>query len=221
LGANIRSVFPRLFLYQIIYGKFSQGQLPEAFVRLLESTEGEPAWKGALFRYQNRKWNYVTFGDPPSDRCEKLSGTANKESLICFLNFSTRITDPYDYDSSEGSGVYINTFKFQGNTVKQIEPISFGNTFSIFCDQRAKFLPTPYYELLELLQADVDKNNYVDLQLEIGETLFDTKHCYDRETGFLQQANDTVLHQLTWLFDGETFTPTPETREFINTLQKQ
>jgi hypothetical protein len=210
-----------LRFYEVIYGKFSQGEMPEAFVHVTEKNESEPYGRGLLFRYQNDRWNYITLGEPPLGHCGKLAGTANKESIICFFDFSTHISDPYTYSYSEGSAFYMTTFDFVGNTVKRNELIGFGNNSSVFCDERTKYLPTPYYEFLEFSQADIDNNSYADLGLKISETKFDTKHCYNRETGILQQSNNSVSHQLTWLFDGETFTPTPETLVFLEMLPKQ
>jgi hypothetical protein len=209
------------WFYKVIYGKFSQGEMSEAFIHVFESNEGEPYGNGFLFRYQNDHWSYITLGERPWGNCGKLGGYLGKEFIICYWDVATTIRDPYDHDSADGSGFVMSWFSIKGNVVERKEFIGFSNSFSVFCDDRAKYLPAPYYEFLGLLQTDTDANGYMDLELKISTTQFDTKHCYNRETGILQQSNNPVFHQLIWLFDGETFTPTPETQTFLNNLPKQ
>jgi hypothetical protein len=206
--------------YEVVYGKFSQNQIPEAFVHLLQS-DTEFAGRGGLFRYQNNAWKYIGMSDAPRGHCEKIVDDLGVDHLVCYSDAQTRITDPFLYEGLDGSGFVMYVFDLQEDIIKQSKLISFSNSFSVFCDQRAQFLPAPYYEVVEFSLTDAGLNTYVDLKLEISQTQFDTKHCYDRETGLLQQANDAVLHQLTWLFDGETFTPTPETRAFLDSLHNQ
>lgn len=174
-----------------------------------------------MFRYQNDRWNYITLGEPPQGNCGKLNGSLGKEVVICYEDFRTHITDLSLHESLDGSGFVMNWFDINVNGINDNKFIGFRNSFSVLCDNRVKCLPAPYYEFLELSQTDIDANGYMDLELKVSETQFDTKHCYDRETGVLKQANIPVIHQLTWLFDGETFTPTPETKAFLDNLLNQ
>lgn len=204
--------------HSVIYGHFSQADILEAYVHMLP-LEAEPPGRGVLFRFEEDTWRYIETGDAPWQACGTILGYPGKDYLLCYWDAGTRITDPFVYDELDGSRFVMNIFDFGKAKVDHSELFSFSNNIYIFCDERATRSPVRYYALSSFSQNDVDTNGYPDVVLELEETQFDRNHCYERETGVLNETNDSVLHELTWLFDGEVFTPTPETQAFLDSLQ--
>jgi hypothetical protein len=212
-------IFSQSYFYldSVIYGHFSQTGQMEAYVRL--AREGtEPPGDGALFRYQDTTWQYVGMGSPPWKSCGTIIGYLGQDKLLCYWDIETQITNPFLLNELDGNGFEMSVFNFHGNNLQQDKLIRFRNNLFTFCDESAEYL---HYGFLEFSRADIDANGYVDLELKLSETQFDPDHCYDRETGISNQPNTPIFHQLTWLFDGETLTPTSETQAFLDNLPKQ
>jgi hypothetical protein len=117
------------WFYKLIYGKFSQGEIPEAFIHVLGGSESEFYGNGTLFRYRNNTWQFVAWGDAPSGNCGKFVGNASKEILVCYTDFHTHITDPYLFDQSEGSGFVIIFLSFTRKLFRKMNLSALGTTF--------------------------------------------------------------------------------------------
>jgi hypothetical protein len=87
--------------------------------------------------------------------------------------------------------------------------------------------PDEAFKLLDDIQMTFDDYNNdtkLDISLNLRETEINSSQCATAtdDGGIMKlEGRPPIRHELHWLFDGETFTPTPETQTFLNNLPKQ
>jgi hypothetical protein len=221
-----------------IYGSFSQQNTKEILLLLTTDSHGS-YWNALLLRDVNGKWIVVSeilkfdfdeFGLTPEYECFTVATNQNYDRLLCRLD-NLLLPSPEGWmvtfpELGEPTGLLHLWFADLSNSVvsKKQFLLTLANPF-LDLQTRTKlgnvlpsvYAPTNWY------QVDMDGNGYSDVVLELSTAQSERVWHDSREniTFYLLEEPYAEFHKLIWLFDGETFTPTPETQTFLNNLPKQ
>lgn len=189
---------------QIIYGSFTAPGLDEALVDLGDCEPHVNNWGGSiLLRRSDQEWSMVQY--EPGLR-----------SLSC-LTFSQ---DGLDSVVCEHS--YIN----QGYLVNwlnqlEFEPDRIGRTELINVTSNTGSCRPPFYsvEIVETQSQDVNNDGLSDLVAVLTEARETSPENESQQIRCEPNLPAPTIHELTFLFDGRSFTPTSETRAKIADIQ--
>jgi len=189
---------------QIIYGSFTAPGIDEAVVDFHGCEAHVNNWGGSiLLRRYEQSWSMVRY--EPGVR-----------SLSC-LTFSQDGLDSLVCEHS-----YVN----QGYLVNwlnqlEFEPDRIGRTELINVTSNTGSCRPPFYavEIVETQSQDVNNDGLSDLVAVLTETRETSSENQSQQMRCEPNLPEPTVHQLTFLFDGRSFTPTSQTREKIAYLQ--
>ena len=184
---------------EIIFGSFSQQNSQEAYVNI--SRDCGKCSIGLVFRQEDGNWRRLDVKDEAyfGDVCLKFVRQKSNDLLVC-------VEDETHWTSFGSYFLSIYILDFSANEPK-IALLSFINAGK------------QYYMFNNWSRSDFDNDGNNDLYIEIDE-FDDTQIVIDENTKVSFPGIEPVNHSLIWLFDGETFTPTPETKTFLDTLEQ-
>jgi hypothetical protein len=214
-------------LGSVIYGSFTFPNLKEAFVDLIVY-EGEFNRASALFQYRENEWNLIDFNpNQGAYNCSKFNNINYQDFLVCG---STWFDFGFDFGAKkDDASVYaefnsffdLQTFRFENGTIEVEYLFNFVNPSYVFCDElNQERSGKDYLGDFSWSHNDINNDLNPDLLLDFRQAKIDSSTCFNLGKGF---SNPEAIHpvQLIWLFDGETFTPTPETQVFLDNFPKQ
>jgi hypothetical protein len=213
----------------ILYGSFTSPKVKEAVMLSGIPCEG-PCYTSELFRFVDGSWEQVGVnGDEPlyfrtGNNCRKVFVTNKREMLLCESRFAA-----YSYDNSIDIEYYPDyefwLLDFSREPIQTVLFSTYKRSYaSPFCEDLS---PNEIFNLLddfEMTVADLDEDGLLDIIVSLRETEISSVQCgvWNGERGIMQLGGKPAIrHELHWLFDGATFTPTPETQAFLETLQNQ
>jgi hypothetical protein len=212
----------------VLYGSFTGANRTEAIVLSGIPMDCPCTSIGELFGFIDNKWKQLgPFEDgydfEIGNECRKISASAGNDLLLCNNDFSGSydkfIVDPeffpsYTLQLIDLSKVPVVTTLFSTHDIG-------GN--SLFCRD---LQPDEAFKILDDIQMtfeDFNNDAKLDISLNLRETEINSSQCATstNEGGVMKlEGEPPGRHELHWLFDGETFTPTPETQTFLNNLPK-
>lgn len=214
-------------LNSVVYGRFTSPNSEEAFVNL-GVTETESSLSSAFFRYQNNQWYLIDFNrDNGAYYCSKFHNSSLQDFLVCGstgldfgFDFGTHKDDANIY--AEYNGFFdLETFRFDNDVITPDYLFSIVNPFYVFCDEiNQERSGKDYFGDFSWSCTDTNNDLNPDLLLDFSQAKIDMSTCFNSGKGF---SNPAAIHpvQLIWLFDGETVTPTPETKVFLDELEAE
>lgn len=192
-------------LTSVIYGNFTKAGNQEALVDL-GGCEAHAANFGGtvLLHRSNNGWSKVRYERGlRSNSCLKIRNRTGRDSLICQ-----------------------NSYMGQGHLMDWIEAVEISttqtqNTRLLEVESNTATCRPPYYEvqIKDFLLRDTNKDNRPDLIIKVSET---------REPKSITRSNNDQCdprlpkpkqHQLTFVFNGQSFRPTAATTKLIRQLE--
>jgi hypothetical protein len=213
----------------VLYGSFTGANRTEAIVLSGIPMDCPCISIGELFSFIDGEWKQAgPFGGDNytfilGDECYKMVASRSHEVLICIESFTESYDKFIDPEFFPTYALRIIDLSKLPVVTTLFSTHNMANN-SLFC-QNLK--PDNRFKLLDNIQItfdDVNKDENLDISLDIRETEISSVQCgiWDGERGIMKLGGKPATrYELHWLFDGETFTPTPETQEFLNTLQTQ
>jgi hypothetical protein len=213
----------------VLYGSFTSSNATEAIMLSDIPCEG-PCQTSELFRFVDGSWKQIRVDSDESlyfqtgKYCRKILASDKREMLLRESRFVAYSYDtgldieyPPDYEFwlLDFSKVPIQTVLFSTYEREYQSP---------FCDDIS---PNESFNLLddfEMTIADLNEDSLLDITVTMRETEISSLQCgiWDGERGSMKLGGSPpIKHELYWLFDGETFTPMPETKVFLETLKSQ
>jgi hypothetical protein len=210
----------------VLFGSFTGKNRTDAIMLSGAPGDGPSFSEGELFTFIDNTWLLV--GPFENDRytfllgneCRKITTSKGHELLLCECSFGKTYDKFIDGEYFPSYALWIMDF-----SKIPVDTILFSNFDmpgdSLFC---ADLRPNETFKFLDDVQLtfeDFNNDTNSDISIALRETEINSSNCADK-TGVMKLEGELpVKHQLTWLFDGETFTPTPETKMFLETLQTQ
>ncbi len=198
----------------VIFGSFSQAGAREAYVRTSYDCGG--CIFSNLFAQEDNQWvmskrHVEYFGSA----CLKFTTLEQRDLLTCYVNgraemdLSVEIW-ALDFSKAEPKTTLLY-FEHPWDESSLCGKIARGAKSVI------------YYEPVNWMPTDFDADGDKDLYFVLDTVEITQKHCVNEtvEDDTLLKALPRARKDLIWLLDGETFTPTPETQAFLETLQPQ
>jgi hypothetical protein len=214
----------------VLFGSFTGANRTEAIVLSGIPMDCPCTSIGELFGFIDNSWQQLgpfendSYSFMIGNECHKISPSGVHELLLCADDFADSYEEffvdleffpTYTLRLIDLSKVPVVTILFSTRDVG-------GN--SLFCRD---LQPNEAFKLLEDIQMtfdDFDNDMNLDVSLNLRETEINSSNC---ALGGIEDAvmkldgKPPIRHQLTWLFDGETFMPTPETKAFLESLINQ
>lgn len=210
--------------YGYIYGSFSKSHSEEALSVLYDPVnDSGGVWLG-LFRRDNDAWKLIspvafhhsgeTFWDELAI-CLAFTTKQDRDVMLCMTDLSN--------DADYGSGFYIDLYEIDLNEIRQ-------KTFfrwrmrSPFCheNRNADTKIFKFSTAFDWVKQDINADGYEDLVVSYLEYEADVSQCSEENFYGAKINNEPpIQRQLVWLIDSESFTPTPETKAFLETLETQ
>lgn len=193
-------------LTSVVYGSFTKAGVNEAFVDLEGCEPHAGNWGGSvLLRRTNNGWSFLRYEQGlRSDRCLKFKTRVGRSSLVC--------------EGSYTQGGFVNTW------LDALEIGSTKNTTTRLLKVTSNIgsCRPPYYEMqvADFKLQDTNKDGKNDLVIKVNEA---------REKAGISRSDDQLcdtqlpkpnLHQLTFLFNGQSFRPTTETAKFVKRVSQ-
>jgi hypothetical protein len=157
-------------------------------------------------------------------RCAKYPNTSKRDLLVCFLDDTfvpakNNLARLYNPELSSEMGHFIlRVLDFDGiPSEKILLEFNNSNPRDIDCSSRN----THAYMSSNWQMNDIDGNGNTDIALEFMEVSLCDRVDEPKSVDFVNFKIMPVKQQLQWLFDGGIFTPTPETKMFLDNLPKQ
>ena len=189
---------------QVIYGSFTAPGMDEAVVDLSGCEGHVNNWGGSiLLRSDRQHWSMVRY--EPGVR-----------SLDC-LNFShdgiNSLVCENGYINQGYVANWLDKLEFPENTIATTQLIS------VTSNSGSCRPPLYEVEIVETQSQDINNDGLSDLLVVVSEA--QEAMTENESEDFRCDANlpNPTIHQLTFLFDGQSFTATPETLEMIEYLQ--
>ncbi len=211
----------------VLYGSFTGTNKTEAIMLSGVPGDGPYIPQGELFSFAENSWrqlgpfenkNYSFF---MGNKCRKIVSSSGHNLLLCTNDFAgsyDKFVDPeffpmYTLRLLDFSKIPLNTILFSTRDMANN---------SLLC---MDLQPNEAFKLLDDVQMtfnDFNNDEISDITLNLRETEVSSSQCaiFENEGGGMKLGGKTpVLHELIWLFDGETFTPTLETQLFLDNMR--
>ncbi len=210
----------------VLYGSFTQSNTNEAIILMTSDSHGN-YWSDFLFRKQE-DWQYID--DAPTfsyefattgEQCLKYPHPSGRDLLLClfndtFVQIEGDVARYYYPELSSDMGRFDLRVLDFGSNLKETSLIAFNNhkLQNIGCSNHN----IQGYMASSWRVADIDGNNNGDISLELVEVscerVDNPEDIHYKDFRILP-----ITHQLYWIFDGEIFTPTPETQIFLDNMR--
>lgn len=189
----------------VTYGNFTKSDAREAFVDFVDCEAHAGNWGGSvLLRKTSQGWSRVRYeGGLRSNECFKTTMNTGRNSLVCLAGYTGM---GYSY-------TWINTLEINPTKTKTKELLK------VVSNTGSCLPPFKNVEIVNFKLQDVNNDGRKDLAVRVSEA---------REAKGTSKPNDrrceprlpkASLHNLTFLFDGQSFSPTAETAKLKKRLE--
>jgi hypothetical protein len=214
----------------VLFGSFTGANKTEAIVLSSVPMDCPCILVGELFEFVENQWQQIgpfennIYDFDVGEKCYKISASSGNELLLCDHDFSG------SYDKFFVDPEFFPFYKLQLIDLSKIPVVTTlfstgdigGN--SLFCRDLQSDESFKLLDDIQMTFDDFNNDMKLDISLNLRETEINSSQCAiaGREGGMMKLGGKPASrHELHWLFDGETFTPTPETTQFLETLQTQ
>lgn len=187
-------------LEKVVYGSFSEAGTREVLADFSGCEPHAANWGGSvLLRRSSRGWSMVTYesGLRSSD-CLKFPSQNNRDFLVCL-------------------GGYVGMgYVYQSLQALEIGATQVKTDLLLRVSSNVGTCKPPFYDIqiVDWMARDRNNDGRPDLVIKVTEAR-ETKATSTSESSECEERKlpNPTIHQLTFLFDGQSFRPTPETAQ--------
>jgi hypothetical protein len=210
----------------VLFGSFTSANKTEAIVLSGAPGDGPYIMQGELFGLTNNSWQQLGpfEGDSYSfligDKCQKIISSKGNELLLCEDDFGDSYDDFIDIEFFPNYILRLIDFSKTPVVTRLFSTYEMLGD-SLFCQDLKPNETFRFLDDIQITFSDLNNDSRLDIILTLRETEISSLNCATTNTVMKLEGNLPVKHELHWLFDGETFTPSPETLVFLDNLPKQ
>jgi hypothetical protein len=192
-------------LTSVVYGSFTKAGIREALVDLGDCEPRVGNWGGSvLLRRTNKGWSRILYEQGlRSHSCLKISNKTGRDSLVCEGSYT-------------GQGYFITSLDHLEIGTTKIKNINL-----LKVESNTATCRPPFYDvgIKDFTLRDTNQDKRFDLVIKVTEAREPKGVTRSGDDQCEPRLSESKLHELTFLYNGQSFRATPATAKLIKQLE--